>query len=536
MAENVEITAKLKLDTTEAEAKMKALDSGKDKTAKVTLPKDAKIELPKDATKGLKDLFTGPSGLKNIGKIARGAMGGVRGLGNSLMGVASSVPKVAGLITLIVAIISLIIKLVSGTDSFKAIADSFKEMLELIKILLAPVVAYTAEITLLLQGLVNQLKPLFELAANLLKVVLTPVLYTLKMIAVPLKLILALLSPVLELLNQVASLIADGLDTALASLVEMLDELIEPVMKFTKLISAVIKEVFGWIREVLGIGGKSLYSTTGTETASLKTSLDTWETANEGVTKGDEEIVEGLDKATGVIEGIKKFLEPILNIVKSVIQFIWSSIKSIFDVIKKIFEPILVVVKTVLEFIKPIIKVIGTVIGWISENLLKPLLDFVMKGISFIVDFFKNLVSSVAAAISNVFKGGQGEGFGGGLFNETGRWGDGYQPGDIIGSAWDLITGLVGKGWLWKDGGTLNVGAQVWGMNEKGNPEFLFNAGGHDTVINKDILSDAMYQAIVRAQGTSASQRLEVSVREGTPAGPRELAQWLLPSLKFALK
>ena len=31
-------------------------------------------------------------------------------------------------------------------------------------------------------------------------------------------------------------------------------------------------------------------------------------------------------------------------------------------------------------------------------------------------------------------------------------------------------------------------------VNEKGNPEFIF-IGGHDTVINADILTNAMYDA-----------------------------------------
>ena len=82
----------------------------------------------------------------------------------------------------------------------------------------------------------------------------------------------------------------------------------------------------------------------------------------------------------------------------------------------------------------------------------------------------------------------------------------------------------------------MQTGTQIWGMNEQGNPEFMFNAGGRDTVVNADILAEAVYSGVVRAiSGKQTTQRIEVGVKEGTPAGPRELAQWLLPSLKFAL-
>lgn len=535
MAENVEITAKLKLDTAEAEQKLKSLDAGKSKPVEVSLPKDAKIEVPKEATKGLKEFFTGPKGLLHIGRIAKSAQGGIGGLAGSMGSLASSAPKVAGIITLILAIIAMIIKLASGTDSFKAISDAFKQLLDLVKILLAPLLAFTAEITIVLQDLINQLKPLFDIVASLLKMALTPVLYIIKALSIPIKLILAALSPILELINQLVSLIGDALDTVLAGVIESFEALIEPLMKLFSVVSNIIKSLFGWIRDFLGIGSKSLYSTKGTEEQSFKSSLDAWETAGEKPTKGEEEIIDTLEGTNEAIEGIKKFLQPVLDLVKSVIEFVKPAIQKMVETMKKIYEPIMVVIRTVLEFVKPIIKLVGDVVDWISKNILKPLLEFLISVVKFIADFFANLVSAIASGVSNIFGGGKGEGFGGGLFNKSGRWGNGYQPGDIVGSVWDFVTGLAGKGWLWADGGTLDVGAQVWGMNEKGNPEFLFNAGGHDTVINKDILEEAMYRAVKRAGGTGGG-RIEVSVKEGTPAGPRELAQWLLPSLKFALK
>jgi hypothetical protein len=63
----------------------------------------------------------------------------------------------------------------------------------------------------------------------------------------------------------------------------------------------------------------------------------------------------------------------------------------------------------------------------------------------------------------------------------------------------------------------------------------LFNGGGHDTVINSEILADAMYKAMMKAN-SNQPKTLEVSIKDGIAAGPRELAQMLLPSLKFLLK
>ena len=111
---------------------------------------------------------------------------------------------------------------------------------------------------------------------------------------------------------------------------------------------------------------------------------------------------------------------------------------------------------------------------------------------------------------------------------------------DAAKTAWDIVSESVSRFGMrifgHAQGGTLQTGAQIWGMNEQGNPEFMFNAGGRDTVVNADILAEAVYNGVVRAiSGRQTTQRIEVGVKEGAPAGPRELAQWLLPSLKFAL-
>ena len=82
---------------------------------------------------------------------------------------------------------------------------------------------------------------------------------------------------------------------------------------------------------------------------------------------------------------------------------------------------------------------------------------------------------------------------------------------------------------FWDDGGTL--GAQVWAMNEKGNPEFVFNSGGYDSVINANALENAMYNALKRA-GVSDKSTIELKVGDSS-ADARQLVRWLLPALKL---
>lgn len=559
--ENIEITAKLKLDTSEADAKLAQLESKKaGGVAKVALPKDTKIELPEEATKGLKSIFSGPKGLQNIGKIAKSATGGFANLGNSLAGVAGKVPKVAGIITLIIALISAIVKLMTGTDTWKAVVEMWTELMNSIKEILAPNLALIGESLMQIIGIVENFLPLLKIAADLFDLSIEPIVGVFNALKPVFELIERILTPIQQLFSVLADINLDIIywwTSMLADVIDFLIDLLEPLIQFIEAIINAIKEAFTVLRDALGFDGrKTQASTTGKQAGNYKTSLDVWETTGDRVTKGDEQIIGAIeDMAEGsddqsketngllgefgsLISGIKKFLEPVLTIIKTVVEFIKPIIKNLIENLKKFLEPIMNIIKGVLEFIKPIINVIGSIMSWINEHILSPLLNLITKVVSFIADFFGNLIGAIGDALGNIFGGfsaSSSSGFGGGLFTEEGRWGDGYQFGDVTGSVIDFAAGLVGKGWLWADGGTLDVGAQIWGMNEKGNPEFLFNAGGHDTVINSEILENAMYRAVKKAGGTGGG-RIEVSVKEGAPAGPRELAQWLLPSLKFALK
>jgi hypothetical protein len=69
-----------------------------------------------------------------------------------------------------------------------------------------------------------------------------------------------------------------------------------------------------------------------------------------------------------------------------------------------------------------------------------------------------------------------------------------------------MIVGAIGtipKIDGYANGGSLDMGTQIWGMNEKGNPEFMFNAGGYDSVINADILERAIANGTASAIASS---------------------------------
>lgn len=469
--ESIELVAKLKLDTTEADAQLKKLEAKKSGgVTEVALPKNSKIRLPEEATRGIKEVFSGPKGLLNIAKVAKSATNGFAGLGNSLANVANKVPKVAGIITLIIAVISALIKLLANTDTWKAFVESLSKLTDKVKKILAPALAIIGEVLIVIVDALEKFLPLLEGLADIVSLLVEPTVG----ISKALKPLLDIVNRILVPIQELGKLLIDmSLETfyrqveMLAEVIEVISVLLEPLIVLLEVVADAIKTVFQAVARVLGFDGRKTWaSTSGMQAGNYKTSLDVWQTTGDRVTKGDEEIIGAIDEETKELGGFKDFL-------KGFLQPIMESI----------------------EFIKPIIKFLGDTIAVLLPS--------------------------------------SGTGFGGGLFNETGRWGNGYQFGDITGSIVDFALGLIGKGWLWADGGTLDVGAQIWGMNEQGNPEFLFNAGGHDSVINAEILEEALYKAVKRAGGTNG--RIEVSVKEGTPAGPRELAQWLLPSLKFAL-
>ena len=81
MADDIEIVAKLKLDTSDAEGKISSMaKKGTSKPVDLSLPKNTKVKLPETTKKSLSGLFKGPGGLENVAKLAQGAQGGVKGL------------------------------------------------------------------------------------------------------------------------------------------------------------------------------------------------------------------------------------------------------------------------------------------------------------------------------------------------------------------------------------------------------------------------------------------------------------------------
>lgn len=96
--------------------------------------------------------------------------------------------------------------------------------------------------------------------------------------------------------------------------------------------------------------------------------------------------------------------------------------------------------------------------------------------------------------------------------------------------AFNAMTSVMG----YADGGSLDLGTQIWGMNEKGNPEFMFNAGGYDSVINADILEKAIAKGT--ASAIISSGLLESSNQELVIKGDRidndALARAIFPALQ----
>ena len=516
--DKIELTAKLKLDTTDAEKQLENLSvktKVKSTETKATQPK--KIKLDDEAANSLKGLFTGDKGLENIGKLAKSATGGINGMTSGMEGLAQGATKLAGVLGIVAAVVSLVVKLFQGTDSWNQIQQALAGTLNTLREMMSGILSITA-----------------DLISTLLQIV---------------KDILPILQPVLD---QIAFAL---------KIVTLVLQILEPIIKAIGEAFTAVYDIFkGFLKDVTGIDmGAITGTTTGTVQADYNSSLDTWETSGSIVVENKQleeqketnkrlgflgELINGIGEFIGgVLSALKPFLEPILNVIKGILEFLKPIFITLGNVVKSIFSNILEPLFN--NVLKPLYE---NVLKPLYENIMKPIFDFVSQIFDFVSGFFTNLWKGLEEGLSliwkvtkdtakNVFSGFSASkdlGFGAGLFTSKGRWGNGYQFGDLTGSALDFTLGLFGKGWLWDDGGTLDIGAQVWGMNEKGNPEFLFNAGGHDTVINADILEDAMYQAQVRAN-SNRSGKLEVSLKEGTPAGPRELVNWILPSLKFQL-
>lgn len=513
MNDNIELVGKLRLDTTDAERQLQTLASKSAKATPVATQSKQQLKVPDEAMKSLKDLFTGPKGLGNLGKVAKGALGGVSGLANAIGGLTPVLGAIGIAITAIVM-------LLRGTDTMQAIQQSMTTLMDTLRMVLAPALAALGDVIIIIADMLRMLLPILEPVGKLIGQALASVGMILKILSP----VVALISKLVEVFNSLFSVFNDTLfgivqsimyliielvDSAIRPLIEMLN----PLIAFFETIKQKIQDFITTITGGLITFDRAIASTSAMR-GDYKSSLDTWETTSAGgvPTAGEQliadKVAEGSAANVGLFAGLRNFLQniadafsPIIYAIQSVLQTVlppladaitavMNVVASVLNTLASTFNGIAGVMKSILEAIQA---AFGTLIGTINA---------IKTGIN------KYVIGPINSALS-------------GIKNIS-----------ILGAKPFNFINLIQT---FQDGGTLDIGAQLWGMNEQGNPEFLFNAGGHTSVINADILEEAMYNAQVRASQAGSKQKMEVSVKPGTPAGPRELVQWILPSLKFSL-
>lgn len=672
MADDVELVAKLKLDTSEAEKQLSSLGSRGGSAPKIELPKDTEVSLPQGAMDALQQTFAGPKGLGNLAKLAKGATQGFKGLGDALGNVVGILgTKTAGLIGLIIALVSLLIKMMQGTDSWKAVTERFTAFVDKVKDVLAPSFALIGESLMNIIDILSAvLLPLFDIAADLSKMSLQPLVFLLKL----LKPLFDIIGKLLEVIQAISSVFTDtamGIMTSLMDIIlELVNVAIKPLLdvldKVIEFIERIKVAIQDFITKITGglikFDKQSIASTAGKQVPDeekIKTSLDTWETSGqeteaerqarlsaeaaasaaeaanaskesmaglgdifrgigETFVKSAKEAWEKISQiATNVWSGIKTLATNVWNGVKTVAGDVWSWIKTtagnVWSGIKtvagntwdwiettagNVWNGIKTTATNVWNGLKSTATNVWYSIESIAGDVWSSVSSWASSAWSSVETTASNVWSSIETTASDVWssteswardawssaKSWASDAFSTVETLATNVWDsikttandvwwevayaaesvwDGVKDtastvwqelanaasaiGNFASNVWEgvkdaagnvgsSISGFFSKLKFWDSGGTLDAGAQIWGMNEKGNPEFLFNAGGHDSVINADILSDAVYAAMVKAGGTSKGGKLEVSVKEGVQAGPRELVQWLLPSLKFLLR
>ncbi len=571
MPENLEIVAKLRLETEEAEQKLNRMSKSATKgEATLRVPDDTTIELPKDTQKSLKDMFSGlfqgGKGLDNLTNIAKGATSGFNGVAGALGGVVKGFGKLSIILTIIITAIKLIKKLFEGTDSLEKMQTAIQALVEAIRTVHAPVIALIAEIFTEIFDTLRESAPLLNRFVQPLKTLLNGIAIFFKM-TTPIVKILVKIGEVFDKIGMIVYDLINGsmvsfMDTFMPiiegvvnAIVWVLDKVINLIDKFKKGLEKLITTLtFGLVK----FDRTTSASTTGDLKKTYKSSLDTWETSGSEtateknarlMAEASEQMAEsartlGMGSGnllkdlkgfvTTLFSRFKEFGDKIVSFAgdawewtKSIAGNVWEWIKDVaVGFWDKIKEKALSVWESVRNFGASIfggIKKVGIGIWSGIKN----------AGVS-IWDTVKNKALSVWEAIHNFFKK---------LFGGFGKVWDGVK--DTASNVWSGVKSFASNTWggvkdffgslkFWDSGGTLSPQAQIWAMSEKGNPEFLFNAGGHKSVINADILSNAMYEAFMKAD--RGNGKLEVSIKEGLPSGPRELAQWLLPSLRVMLK
>lgn len=311
-----------------------------------------------------------------------------------------------------------------------------------------------------------------------------------------------ILIPVLDAIALVIKPLARIIDaqlrpalTAIAYVIDFLEPIVNALAQALNWLADVMQNMVGWILGALGMNRTT--ATTGMKKSGTNSALDTWSISK------DEQIAKNTSQTTSEV--------------KNVVQELKNNGATEQEIVAKLQDLYGITQSQAQDLIKELE----------TDNR-----NFMDKAVDAYTDAFDR-------AIVSSFTADKSKGFGGGVFTSQGRWGDGYQFGDIAGTVNDVALGLVGKGWLWEKGGTLprfdnggTVGAQIWGMSEAGNPEFLFNSGGYNSVINANALEDAMYNALKRAGAGTKTAELKITGQSDA----RQIVRWLLPALKLELK
>lgn len=448
MEQEVEVKAKLKLDTTEAESQMNSFANKASKKTKATT--GDKVKIPKDTQKTLSDIFTGGKGMSNIGKLAKSATGGINSLSSSLMGMTSGAGAAALALGAVAAAVAVIIKLLQGTDTMQAISQKLTETFDTLREVMAPFLSVLGDLIITLLQIVKDILPLLQPAIDWIALSLQGLVK-----------LLQLIEPVINLVSK-----------AMQALYDIMKDIIKTI-------------TFGLIdlNSVMG-------STSATKISGTNSSLDTWETSGE--------------TAYDKLDNSATSLEDAAKTVQTTFADAFGSIQKVFSTIK---DGIVNAASVAWDWIKNTAGNVWNGIKDIAGNVWSSIKDTATSVWTGLVNGVKSAASAVGSAASNLWEG----------VKNTAK------------NVWNGVTGFFSGLKFWDNGGTL--GAQVWAMNEKGNPEFIFNSGGYDSVINANALENAMYNALKRA-GVSDKSTIELKVGDSS-ADARQLVRWILPALKL---
>lgn len=196
----------------------------------------------------------------------------------------------------------------------------------------------------------------------------------------------------------------------------------------------------------------------------------------------------------------------------------WENIVSFFQYVG---SAICNIFQTVVNFVGNIFQNIANFVGNIFVTVFNVVVNTYIALANILINIWNGVIGVVEGAINSLLN----------VINFVGN---------IFGAGLDLKVNFSGvkaskfEFLAYENGGSLNLGTQIWGMNEKGNPEFMFNAGGYDSVINADILEKAIArgtESAIISSGLLASSNQEIVVR-GDRIDNDALARAIFPALQ----